>query len=64
MDDMHTDTPVLVAVLDTRLSQIEGKLDKALDDHEKRLRKLEGWMYALPATVFASGASLIVALVK
>lgn len=28
-----------------RLDRIEFKLDKALDDHELRLRKVERWMY-------------------
>lgn len=43
-----------------RLARIEVKLDEALQgyqDHEIRLRSLERWKYALPASLFIALAS-------
>lgn len=53
-------------VLD-RLTRIETKLDQGIsliDDHERRIRALEQWRYAVPASVFAALASLIAVLVR
>lgn len=44
------------------LSRIESKLDRAMDDHERRLRSVERWMYALPPTLILALASMGVAL--
>lgn len=44
------------------LVRIESKLDRAIDDHEKRLRSVERWMYALPPTLILAVASMLVAL--
>lgn len=41
-----------------RLENIESKIDKALDDHEVRIRSLEKWMYALPASLVLSIGSV------
>lgn len=46
------------------LERIEAKLDKAIDDHERRLRQVERWVYGLPPTFLLAVASLIVAYVK
>lgn len=46
------------------LQRIESKLDRAIDDHERRLRSVERWMYALPPTLIMAAASLVVALFK
>lgn len=44
------------------LQRIESKLDRAIDDHEKRLRSVERWMYALPPTLILAVSSMLVAL--
>ncbi|WP_344859737.1 hypothetical protein [Planomonospora alba] len=43
----------------------EYKNSKQVDeDHERRIRSLERWMYAIPASVFLAIASIVVALVN
>lgn len=46
------------------LARIEAKLDKAIDDHERRLRQVERWVYGLPPTFVLAVASLIIAYVR
>lgn len=60
---MSVTEDAVLAVLKERLDQFEAKLDKALDDHESRLRRLEAWSYALPPTFLVAVASLVAALV-
>lgn len=47
-----------------RLDAIDRRLEKVLDDHEGRLRKLEKYAYALPPTLFVACASVAAALFK
>jgi hypothetical protein len=61
MEDEQFSSTV-VALLDQRLGVIERKLDKVVDDHERRLRKLEAWMYAVPASLLAAVSAVIVAV--
>lgn len=58
------DDSVSVAVIASRLFDIEKKIDKVLDDHETRLRNVERWVYAMPATLLVAVASVIVALLS
>lgn len=51
-----------LTVLRTELRDATSAL-KSLGDHETRIRQLERWKYALPASLIASLASLIAALV-
>lgn len=51
---------IVLAVMVNRLDAIERKLDHSLSDHERRLRSVERWVYALPgATILAIGALVI-----
>lgn len=48
-----------LAVVVTRLDNIEAKIDKLVDDHEVRIRRLEAWSYAVPASfILAVGAAV------
>lgn len=44
--------------------RIEVKLDKAVDDHEIRLRALERWRYALPTSLVLAVGSVMAALAQ
>jgi hypothetical protein len=44
------------------LQRIESKLDRAIDDHERRLRSVERWMYAMPPTLILASASVVISL--
>jgi hypothetical protein len=44
--------------------RVEAKVDHALNDHESRLRRLEGWMYALPISMVVAAVSTAVAILK
>lgn len=46
------------------LGRLEGKMDRAMEDHEQRLRRTERWVYALPPTLIASLVSLAIALLS
>lgn len=51
-----TNTELLVS-----LTRVETKIDGVVNgvaDHEKRLRKLEAWRYALPSGLVLGAASL------
>lgn len=45
-----------------QLEKIERRLDRILDDHEVRLRKVERWVYAVPPTLLLAAASIIAAI--
>jgi hypothetical protein len=50
-----------------RLVSIEAKLDIALQrlhDHEARLRTLERWNYAIPASLLSAAGAILVAVLK
>lgn len=52
-------------ILVDRLARIETKLDQALSnhaDHEKRIRLVERWKYALPVSALAAIAAGAVAI--
>lgn len=52
-------------ILVDRLARIETKLDTALSnhaDHEKRLRVVERWKYALPVSALAAIVAGLVAI--
>lgn len=46
------------------VTRVEAKVDRALADHESRLRRVEAWMYALPVAVLTAIASAVVAVAK
>lgn len=53
-----------VGVILSRLDAIDKRLDKVLDDHEIRLRKVEHWIYAVPPTLLLAAASVVAAVLK
>ncbi len=60
---MADEETVVVALMNQRLDQFEKKLDKALDDHETRLRRLEAWSYGIPIAALISLGSVIAAVI-
>jgi hypothetical protein len=46
------------------LLRMEAKLDMLTADHERRLRQLERWMYALPPTIAVAIASVVAAIFR
>lgn len=44
--------------------RVEAKVDRALADHESRLRRVEAWMYALPVAVVTAVTAGVVAVLK
>lgn len=61
---MTTDLTATLEVVLTRLDAIDKRLDKVLDDHEQRLRKVEHWIYAVPPTLLLAMASVVAAVVS
>lgn len=55
---------VTPAELARSIARIEGKIDRALDDHEKRLRTVERWMWTVLGLSAAGAASGFTALIK
>lgn len=55
---------VTLGELGRSLARIEAKVDTVTGDHEKRLRNVEKWMYALPPTIAVAIASVIAAIVN
>lgn len=63
--------PIALAVLNERLEGIEEKLDaivitqgRKTDDLESRLRMIERWMYAVPASIVTAIVSVVVTITK
>lgn len=56
--DEHGES-VVIALINQRLSAWEVKVDKVVDDHERRLRAVEKWMYAIPVSVLVALVSLV-----
>jgi hypothetical protein len=55
---------VTLGELGRSLARIEARLDLITGDHERRLRDLEKWKYALPPTVAVAAASVIAAIFR
>lgn len=62
----ETATAVTLAVLNERLDTIEAKLDqfhtdynRRADDLEQRMRLVERWMYAVPASIITALGSIV-----
>ena len=54
--------PVTNAELSRSLVRIESKLDRATDDHELRIRRLERYMYTAVGLALAGAASGVTGL--
>lgn len=61
--DLHLADPTLGEIVRT-LAKIEARLDRVMNDHEIRLRRVERWMYAIPATLLMAGTSIVAAVLK
>lgn len=46
------------------LARLEAQIAKVTDDHEKRLRAVERWVYAVPPTLILAAASIVAAIFK
>ena len=56
------DDNVTLGEVSRQIKALDERVGKVLGDHEKRLRAIERWMYAVPATVISSLAALAVAV--
>lgn len=59
-----TDDDVTLGELGRSLARIEAKVDTVTGDHEKRIRAVERWVYALPPTAVLAIASAAAAILK
>jgi len=62
---------ITLAVLNERLEGIEEKLDaihdsqnRKTDDLEQRIRMVERWMYAVPASIVTAVVSVVVTIIN
>jgi hypothetical protein len=46
------------------LARMDNRMERVIDDHEHRLRRIEKWMYLLPPTVITAGAAVILAVLN
>lgn len=53
-----------LASIERQLQRIERKLDKAIDDHEGRIRKLERSLYVSGGIAMAGGATGVVSVLN
>ena len=56
--------PVHIEIIDERLRRIEAKLDEVTSDHERRLRAVEKWVYAIPPTLLIAIAAIVAAIIE
>ena len=66
-----TNVAITLAVLNERLEGIEEKLDaihasthRKTDDLEQRIRMVERWMYAVPASIVTAVVSVVVTIIN
>ncbi|MFZ5863026.1 MAG: hypothetical protein ACOYXR_09330 [Nitrospirota bacterium] len=57
------DAPTLGEIGRT-LHRLESHLIRVTDDHEKRLRNVERWVFAVPPTLILAAASVLAAILK
>lgn len=55
---------VTLGVVVERLDQINRRLDRVLEDHEDRLRRVERWIYAVPPTLLLAASSIFAAITR
>ena len=55
----NPDDDVTLGEINRGLTRMEHKLDTAIGDHEKRLRNVERWVYALPPTILVALAAVV-----
>ena len=53
------DIATTLALVAQRLDSIERTLEGSMSDHETRLRKLEQWSYALPASLVLAAFGVV-----
>lgn len=46
------------------LNRMDQRMERVVEDHEKRIRKLEKWMYLLPPTVISAGIAVALTIVN
>lgn len=46
------------------LQRMDTRMERVVEDHEKRIRKLEKWMYLLPPTVISAGIAVALTIVE
>lgn len=46
------------------MQRMDSRLERVIEDHEKRLRRIEKWTYLVPPTFLTASAGVIIALVN
>ena len=66
----NTQTAITLAVLNERLEAIEEKIDAVMvtqgrksDDLEQRVRMVERWMYAVPASIITAVTAIAMTII-
>lgn len=52
-----------IALVVQQMHESSVKVDQITEDHERRLRRLEAWSYAIPPTILVTAGSVIAAVV-
>jgi hypothetical protein len=63
-DGTHATSEVTMGEVQRTLARMDARMERVVDDHETRLRRVEKWMYVLPPTVIVAGASVIIAVLR
>lgn len=44
------------------MARMDQRMERVVEDHEKRLRRIEKWVYLLPPTVITAGVAVALAI--
>lgn len=58
------DTDFTMGEIARTMQRMDSRLERVLEDHETRLRRVERWMYVLPPTLITAIGAVVLAFVR
>lgn len=46
------------------MQRMDSRLERVLEDHETRLRRIERWMYVLPPTLITAIGAVVMSIIN
>jgi hypothetical protein len=61
---LSNESDITLGEIGRTMARMDARMERVVDDHEHRLRRVERWMYVLPPTVITAGCAVILAIVR
>ena len=57
-------TSITLGEIGRTMNRMDARMERVVEDHEQRLRRVERWMYVIPPTIITAGVSVALAILN